>query len=193
MQEKTTDHKARQRALRAELDATAERIDRRLAAMQSNAGEAVERVTSVARSKPLAIAGGAAVGGLLLAMLWRRRRRRRALRRSDAAHRRLVEQYVGTLVDQVRYSVAGGKNVDTAVREALEDRVPLIVYGEKVEDGSRGAIREFLDLALKTALGFAIRNALDVASDRVDLEGRVEALLVPQEGTSGVSAAVAES
>ena len=84
--------------------------------------------------------------------------------RLGVTHRRLVDEYVDALVDDVRYAVTKGRDPDAAVREAVQDRVPLIIYDHGTDAQSPGVLRTFFDLLLKTATGFGISSSPPASS-----------------------------
>lgn len=161
--------------LEAELRSTSTIIEQRLGALEHELStapdEAQDAFTDAVLRNPLVIVGGALAAGLLVGLVFGGRRDKKRL---GVTHKRLVNEYVDALVEDVRYAVTKGADPDAAVRDAVQDRVPLIIYDEGGQSDSRGFIRTFFDLALKTATGFGIKLALDALSARAGLEELIE-------------------
>ena len=114
----------------AKLHGTSEAIESRLAAIQEEVSTTGTALRNYLRQHPLASVGGSLLVGLLIGW-WLMGRGRRRLSRS---HRRLLENYIDALREEVRDTVADGAEVGEAVQAALRNRAPLIVYSEN--DGS---------------------------------------------------------
>lgn len=177
----------------AKLHGTSEAIRGRLDAIQeeiSTTGPVVrDWIRDRLREHPLASVGGSLLAGLLVGWLVSGRRKRRLTR----AHRRLVENYVDAMRDEVRAAVADGAEVGEAVQEAFRNRTPLIVYGEN--DTSGGFLRQTFDLALSAALPLFVRSMLAGFVEPSELNGHPEAEDTIGEGipTGGESATSGES
>lgn len=132
-----------------------------------------------------AVAAGLAIGWLLSAG----KRRRRALR---SAHASLVDKYVDAISEEVRRAVAAGNEADVAVRSALDDRVPLVVYRPK--DGEEhGMLREGFDLISKIAFGLVVRHLLDRVTDGLLKDGTSSEAGEAVGSTTTVATAVSEN
>ncbi len=182
--------------LELELGRKSTDIDRRIQALEqevSTTGTAIKsRFKDLRREKPLLLLGGTVATGLAIGPLFSGRHKRKRRR----SHRKLIDQYVDVLAREVRHAAGKGKEADAAVRLALEDRVPLILYREEQAESKQGFLREVVDLALKTALGFAVKNALDIMASEVNLEERLRVSMGddgPLDDSAAVTAAVSET
>ena len=158
-----------------------------------------EEVTTIAPSigkaifeHPLVSVGGALVAGLAVGLIFGRgRKRAKPDLTLKGTHRVLVERYLDALINETRYRVAKGAEAGEAVRAALADRVPLIVYegdGEK----RPGVLSQTFDMIIKTALGFGVKLALDYVTSNMDIPELLEdEEEVEEASTIGASAAVA--
>lgn len=159
--------------LEAQLQSKTEAISARMDALREEVEDTPSSLWDEMKKRPLVSLGGALAVGLLVG-LWISGRRKRRVKRS---HQALIEQYIDALRGEVRHAVAGGEDLDSAVRQALQQRVPLIVYtpnGEEAE--SSGWIRNLLSLVFNTSLGLLVREALYGLLDGLDLEQEVAGL-----------------
>lgn len=181
--------------LEAELQSTSTVIEQRLGVLEqelSTAPDAAQKAfTDAMLRSPLVVVGGALAAGLLVGLIFGGRRSRNSL---GATHQRLVNEYVDALVEDVRYAVTKGTDPDAAVRDAVQDRVPLIIYDTGTRTETSGFLRTFFDLALKTATGFGIKVALDAAAARAGLDELIEPSgEAGDEDVAPVAAAASES
>jgi ElaB/YqjD/DUF883 family membrane-anchored ribosome-binding protein len=142
----------RRASMQARIDALQDEVESTGLALH----DAVER-------RPFAAVGASVAAGLVVGLLFGGRRHRR---KGAASHRALIEQYIDTLVAEVRHAVARGKDADKAVAAALKNRVPLIVFSPR--DGARpGLLRDVYAMMLQTALGFGLKAAADFITHRL--------------------------
>ena len=153
--------------LEAQLSGKSASITSRIEALQKEVGALSFR--RILQDKPIVAVGAAIATGLLLGLVFGGKGKS-GRRGSANFHSSLVEGYIDSVADDVRRLTGKGKDVSKSVREALRDRVPLIVYSPDATGTTRGTIAEMADLALKTAAGFAVKAAIDYATTRIDLE-----------------------
>lgn len=142
-----------------QLDKRSASINLRLDALQGEVATAGEAVREAVFRNPLLSVGGMLVAGLVVGLIVGKRRDR-----LGETHAALLERYLDVVGEEVRRAVRRGRDADEAVREALQGRAPVIVY--EAPERSEGFIKQSLDLVLKTAMGFAVKAALDTASNR---------------------------
>lgn len=156
-----------------------------------------EEVTTIAPSigkaifeNPLVSVGGALVAGLVVGLLFGGRKRPKPDLSLKGTHRVLVERYLDALIDETRYRMAKGAEAGEAVRAALADRVPLIVYEGDAEKRT-GVLSQTFDMVVKTALGFGVKLALDYITSNMEIPDLLEDEEETAEAsTLGASAAV---
>ena len=174
--------------LRARMEATSQTMSERLAALQDDLAGAGTSAADEARTRALALRdqarhtlqrrplwslGGAVAAGLAVGFLATRGRRDRL----KARHRRLVEQYVDAVREDVVDAVERGRAADDAVTDALRNRVPFVIYeaasaaGDAQRAGLAGALGDLLGFALRTTLSIALRDVLDDLLRDADLLG----------------------
>lgn len=153
--------------LEAQLRSKKEAIKARVDALQDEVMTSGQALKEAVMKSPFVSVGGAVAAGLVVGLLFGGRKKDRF--GTGAAHRALVENYLQTLLHEVKYAVARGRQVEDAVEDALRDRVPLVIYAPQGEATRPGLIREFFDLTLKTALGFAVKAAVDYLTSQIDL------------------------
>jgi ElaB/YqjD/DUF883 family membrane-anchored ribosome-binding protein len=159
--------------LEAQLQSKTEAISARMDALREEVEDTPSSLWEEMKKRPLVSLGGALAVGLLVG-LWIAGRRKRRLKRS---HKALIEQYIDALRSEVRHAVAGGADVDTAVQQALQQRVPLIVYTpEGKESASPGWLRNLFDIVFDTSLALFVREGLNALLGGLDLEEDVAEL-----------------
>ncbi len=151
------------------LQAKTQQIESGLSALQEEVvtlGPALRRAIF---DHPLVSVGGALVAGLAVGLLFGGRKRVKNGLDLSSSHRALLDRYLDALVDEARHRVGRGQEMGEAVRDALAERAPLIIYdaGPATEEGS--VTRRFFDLVLKSAIGFGIKFGLDYVGRSVDL------------------------
>ncbi len=147
--------------IKADMRRRSESMSRRVDTLESEISTTGSSLKAWLAERPLAGVGGAVVAGLVAGWLVSGvgRRRRRNGRRS--AHAALVDAYIDALGEDVRYATRRGKQPDVAVREALRDRVPLVVQQAAPEGEAHGPIGEGFDLLVKTAFSFLVKALMD--------------------------------
>ena len=156
--------------LRARLEERTRSVQNHVAALQhelttvSDVTVAGRPLPDLIREQPLVYAGLSLAGGLAVGLLsgFRARRRRRPLMDERSEVLRLYTSY---LLDEAAARVARGSDPDEALEKTIRKRPPLIYYAPPEPPG-QSAMRETLDVALKTALGFAVKVALDRLAQR---------------------------
>lgn len=156
--------------LERQLEATTDHIKRRLDALGGEVGSLRYTVRDALRDNPLVAVGGAVAAGLVVGLILGGRGKDPF--RADNYRRALVEEYVDAVAREARQAVAGGKEPGVAVREALRDRVPLVVL-EDTGGGTVGALRQIFDLLLKTSVGFLMSTVLDRVNETLELDRRI--------------------
>lgn len=158
--------------LRARLDARQRDIQNHLAGLRHELSTVADvtvagrPVLDHVRSEPLrALAVSAAAGatlGVLVAALGRLFRQKPDESEEGVAVRLLV----GSLLDEAAERVARGEDTDVALRRAARRHSPTIYYAPQ-SASARGMVRETLDLAVKSALGFAVKTGMDVLAEKL--------------------------
>ena len=184
-------HEASKNELEAQLAAQKGAIRQRLDALEGELASTPAAIRSrIAESPWIGIAAVAAVGAVVGLMISRSRRRR-----IDSAHEHLVEQYIDAVGDDVRRRIKRGREPEEAVRSALEKRTPVIFYSPPAKEDKkhRSFFREFGDLALKTALGFVVKSAVDLFTASFSVEKLQAMLAIEEERTEQIEAAMSTS
>ena len=156
--------------LRARLDARAQSISDRLSTLQHE----VTTVTDVTvggqplpdflRARAVLYAGLTLAGGLALGLL--SGFRARAARRPELDEKvEVLRLYNALLIDDAAKRVARGETPDEAVEQVLRRRPP-IVYHAPPAPSPRSTLSETFDVAVKTAMGFGVKMALDRLAQR---------------------------
>ena len=147
--------------LEQRLNQQTEFIKRRLDALQTDVQDLGTNAREAVFSNPWLGIGGALASGLLVGLIFGGRSRSDS--GLDGSHRAVLDAYIDTVAQDARYLVKRGKDTDVAVREALGDRVPLIVY-ETAGAEAIGTLRKVFDLLVTTATGFLVKVVLDRAT-----------------------------
>ena len=184
--------------VQAQLAAKREEIELRLQGLQHELETTGEAVKEAVFKHPFVGTAGSLAAGVVTGLLFGGRRKRRGAKdRPDvpAAHRALVENYIDAVAREAHQAAKKGEDPTAAVRRALEGRVPVVAYGS-AGHGQEGAFKQGLDLAIKTALGFAVRSGLDYATTRLGLtpadQPAYDGTDDEGEGAATVAAAVSE-
>lgn len=181
------------RDLELQLEGKRADIDARIDALKNEIQDAGTDARRYLIEQPLKVVGGVLLAGVVVGLLMAGRKKRRSKRQLRKSHRALVERYADALVQDVRFRLRRGDDEEKALRAAFRDRVPLIVVESDSEtEVKHGMVREGLDLALKTALGFAVKVLVDRLSAEFDLEGQIDRLvadIMPSHDGSDRSAA----
>ncbi|NNF56663.1 MAG: hypothetical protein HKN04_00335 [Rhodothermaceae bacterium] len=123
------------------------------------------------RERPLYFAGLSLAGGLVMGLL--SGTRARAKRRPEMdEHTEVLRLYTAYLLDEAADRVARGKRTDEAIGRTLKRRPPLISY-EPPPPPRRSTLGETFDVAVKTAMGFGVKMALDRLGQRLTGEEEI--------------------
>ncbi len=153
--------------IEARLQGKTEAISERMQVLRDEVEDTPTSLWEEMKKRPLLSAGGALAVGLLIGF-WVAGRRKRRLSRS---HKALIERYIDALRDEVNHAVAGGEDVDTAVKQALQQRTPLIVYTPNGQArSSPGWFRNLFDIVFDTSLALFVREGLNALLGGMDLE-----------------------
>lgn len=145
--------------VKAEMRTRSESMGRRMDALEDEVTGAGQSLMQALKRRPLVSLGGALLAGVAVGLLLGGSKSRRA--RLKSAHASLVEDYVDALGKDVRRAVASGEEAGWAVRNALQDHVPLVIYQQGAEENSEGMLRSTFDLVAKTALSLFVRDFID--------------------------------
>lgn len=172
--------------IQREIDARADDIRRRLAALKhelttfSDVTAAGQPVLDRLRADPeravaLGAGAGFALGSVSGLLAWRRRRKE--VRSEGHAARTLIASLLG----EASAAVAKGQKPEVALREWAKGKGPLVYYAP-APTPARGAVREQLDLAFKTAMGFALKAGMDQLTKK--LTGKPEVFQAAKDATA---------
>lgn len=156
----------RKEAVERKLQMKMQHIEGHLDALQDEVTTLGPAVGKAIFEHPLVSVGGMLVAGLAVGLLLGGRRRSPAV---AERRRALVERYIDALVAETRYRVARGQDADAAVRDALEDHTPLIVYETPEDERPRrrqNVPRQAVDILLKTLLGMTVKVGIDAVTAR---------------------------
>lgn len=162
-------------------------IDARVDALKSEFTSAGDDARRFFVEQPLKVAGGVVAAGVIVGLLVAGGRSRRSNRRGRKSHRELIERYADLLAKDVRRRLRRGADEDSALRAAFKNRMPLIVMeaeSQPHDEDTKGIVREVLDLALKTALGFMVKVLVDRLAEQVDVEGQVDRMVTGMMGSA---------
>lgn len=141
--------------LKSEIAKKQQHIQMRLDSLQDEVLTLGDSAKRAVLDNPLVGVGGALAAGLLVGLIFGKRKPFNAENR----HRELVEHYLDAVADATQKAVVKGKQPGEAVRDALQDRTPLIVY--ETPENKSGILYKTLDLLLTTAVGFAVKTGFD--------------------------------
>ncbi len=168
--------------IRARLDARTQAIGDRLASIKHEL-TTVQDVTVAGRPlldhvrrRPLEAAGLTLAAGLVVGLLAGFRARSR--RRPPADERtEVLRLYVAQLLDAAaQRAVARGEEAEEAIERVLAKKPPLIYYAPP-EARRRSTFAETFDVAVKSAMGFGVKVALDRLAQRITQEDELFAAL----------------
>jgi hypothetical protein len=179
------ERKLTKQEVEAQLQAKTDTIHRRIDALEHEVATTGDDLRAAVLTNPWVILGGALAAGLFVGYWLIGRKQRKLSLKSGRAQKALVDTYIDTVAAHARHAVHAGKEAGAAVREALRDRVPLIVYAPEDETAKEmGFIRGTLDTAFKAALGLAVKSAFDRLYHEVDwLAHHVNAQETPVNGS----------
>ncbi len=160
METETKDTRTKEEVEQA-LNAKKNQIEQRLAALQEEVSTVAPSIRDAVFNHPLVSVGGALLAGLVVGLLFGGKKRRKDTFGAGANHRALVDHYVGAIVEEARHRMAEGEDAEEAVRAALHERVPLIVY-EVPETSSKSSLTgTLMNLALRQLVPMGIQMGLD--------------------------------
>ena len=160
--ETETKKKRTKEDLARELDKKREQIEQRLASLQEEVTSVGPSIRKAVFKHPLVGVGGALLAGLVVGLLVGGKRRSKKAYGAGADHRALVDHYVGAVVDEARHRIMEGQDVDGAVRDALNERVPLIVYEVPEGDHKPGVVGQLMGLVLRQVVPLGIQMGVDL-------------------------------
>lgn len=170
-------------SIQRQLDAKEQQIKDRIDVLEDELVSMPAAIKSAIMKNPLLGVGAAIAAGVLVGLMFTRRKKKS--KTIAPAHQALVEGYIAALATEVRKAVRRGKDPEEAVRKSLRGRTPVIIYAPNAETAdrveSRGALREMADLALKTALGFAVKEAVDMITASLNVKGLQKILALERE------------
>ncbi len=164
----------------ARLRTRSENISLRIEALQAEVGTLGEAIREAVFRNPLVGLGGAIVLGAVVGLLFGKKKPSGEYTRAavpgsaGAAHRALVDAYVDAVVEHARRGARSGKDVGRAVRDALSDRVPLIVVAPEESKKKVGFITDMMQMALSAAAGMAVRTGMDALANKLVLKDIIE-------------------
>lgn len=170
METETKDKRTKEDVERA-LNVKKDQIEQRLAALQEEVSTVGPSIQDAIFNHPLVSVGGALLAGLVVGLLFGGKKRKQDAFGAGADHRALVDHYVGAVVEEARHRMAGGQDAEEAVRAALHERVPLIVY-EVPEASSASSmttlakyfvLRQLVPLGIQMGLNFLKEGVGDEA------------------------------
>lgn len=115
------------------------------------------------RASPVRAVAYTAAAGLVVGVLSGLAARRHHEEASD--EEQTIRLLTTALLDDAATHVARGDDTQTALRRAARRHAPTVYYAPQPE--VRGTIRETFDLAVKSAIGFGVKMALDMLSERL--------------------------
>lgn len=166
-------------------------IDRRIDVLEDEIVSTPAAIKSSLARHPVVGIAGAVAAGVAVGLLFSVRKKRSS--QVAPFHQRLVEQYIDAVGDEVRRKTKRGKSAVDAVRESLRDRTPVIVYAPRItehEVEERGFFSQVGDIALKTALGFAVKTAIDFFTASLNVKELQQILALEEEGRRAEAEAV---
>lgn len=155
--------------LDSEFRSRAEELEAQINSLNEDLSAAERSIGDVVRANPLLVLGGTLVAGLLVGLLLGGRRRRHALSRAGNEYRTFIDAYIDAVVDDAKHAVISGEETGEAIRQALQDRVPLIVYSRDNAVRAPGLFRQLLELSVTTGVGFGVRSALERFTSTLNL------------------------
>jgi hypothetical protein len=159
--------------IEAQLRGKTDQIGRRVDALQSEVSTVGQALREGLLKNPLIALGGVVLAGLLVGLLVGGRRKAPRAPKSRDPHRRLVDEYIESISEDATRRMEKGKASGEAVRAALRDRVPLIVYAPGGREEESGLVRKAVGMAASTAAGLALKVASDFLTQRLAMDGAV--------------------
>ena len=158
--------------LQAKTDSIAQRID----AIQAEITTTGDSIRDAVIGDPVKTVGIAVGAGLVVGLLFGGSGGSKKDDAPSQKYRALIDEYIESIAEETRRKTMKGKDAADAVKVALKDRVPVIVYNSEAGHKEDGFFGEALDLVWKTALGFGVKFAIDFATARFGLTDIAEAV-----------------
>lgn len=119
-------------------------------------------ILSKITANPYVGLGAMVTAGLAVGLIFGGRKTRRS--RAESPHRKLLDEYIDAIGEEIARDVARGRGPREAVQETLRRVAPVILYAPQKGDkqADRSVFREIGWFALQSALGFAIKMAGDM-------------------------------
>ncbi len=169
-------------SIERQLASKEEQIKRRIDGLEGEIVSTPAAVRAAIRKNPWLGVGAAVAAGVVVGLIFSGRKKKSAI---PPAHQALVEGYITAVADEVGKGLRRGKDPDDVVRKSLHRRVPVIIYAPETGDqhvGERaGFLRQLGDLTLKTALGFAVKTAIDFFTASLNVKELQSMLMLEEE------------
>jgi hypothetical protein len=156
--------------LEASLQSVTEKMNQRFDSLQGELTSTQDAARDALVNNPLLSIGGAVAAGLAVGWLFGGSRRRRLNKR----HRELTGAYMDAVKDEVQAAIGKGEDVETAVRGVLKERVPLVVYENRTDNGSSGFLKEMLEMVARTAVSLLARDVIENVIANANLEETID-------------------
>ena len=130
---------------------------------------APEWITSNPERVALATAGVGAALALLTGLPGKLRRRREKKRRRDDQSD-VLRYYMNAIVDDAarrRMDGDASMSAEGAMNDAIRASGPVIYAPPEPEAAGKGTMRQIIDLAVKTAIGFAVKAVMDEMTQKL--------------------------
>lgn len=176
------DKETNRASIERRLASTEEQIKRRIDGLESEIVSTPAAVRAAIRKNPWLGVGAAIAAGAVVGLIVGGRKKKSAV---PPAHQALVTGYVDAVADEVRKGVRRGKDPEEVVRKSLQDRTPVIIYAPETPEAraaeQAGFLRQLGDLTLKTALGFAVKTAIDFFTASLNVKELQSRLLLEED------------
>ena len=166
--ETKTKKKRTKEEVERELNLKRDQIGQRLAALQEEVATVAPSIRDAVFNHPLVSLGGALLAGLAVGLIFGGKKRPKDAFGAGAGHRALVDYYVEAVAEEARHRVADGQDAGEAVRAALQERVPLIVYETPEAPKKSGAFSLLMNLALRQLVPVGVKMGLDYLTGEID-------------------------
>ncbi len=118
----------------------------------------------IRQRKQIALAAGAAAGSLL-GLVWGLRARAKRRPEPTGDHIEFVRARLDAAVEEAAGRVARGESVDEAMKRSMK-AMPAVFGDSKPPRPAQNQHQTLTNVALTTAMGFAVKTALDLATKR---------------------------
>ena len=168
--------------LERRLAVTEEQIRMRIDGLENEIVSTPAAIRDAIRKNPWVGVGAAVAAGAVVGLVFGRKRKKSAV---PPAHQALIEGYISAVADDVKRGIRRGKDPEDVVRKSLHEKTPVVVYTPSDATARAreqvGTMRQVADLALKTALGFAVKTAIDFLTASLDVKKLQSMLLLEEE------------